>query len=186
MVLGVIGKIASGKSEVLKILKKMGFYCVDADKIVHALYENGGEGQLLIKKYFGKQYLLPDGSVDRKKLGRLIVSKKSKLLLLNKIIHPCVQKEMEKKINMWKTKSKNIAIEAVYFDKQSLGGLIDKVLLVKRNLRNIRNTLINERGMIKNIAEKMICILKIPRNVDFVIKNDGTLLSLEKELRKIL
>jgi len=186
MILGVTGKIASGKSEVLKILKKEGFYCVDADKIAHCLYEKGRKGQLLIKKYFGNQYLLPNGEVDRKKLGELIFAKKSKLLLLNKLIHPCVHEEIKSEVDMAKKKFKNIAVEAVYFDKNYLGGLVDKLLLVKRPSHNIYDTLMKERRISEDVANKMFYVLKAPKKIDFVVKNDGTLADLEKELRKIL
>ncbi|MFA6918051.1 MAG: dephospho-CoA kinase [Candidatus Gracilibacteria bacterium] len=185
MILGVTGKIASGKSEVLRILKKIGFYCIDADKVVHDLYKKGGGGQILVKKYFGEQYLLPNGNVDREKLGKLIFAKKPKLLLLNRLIHPLVHNDIKQKIENAQSKYGNVAVEAVYLDRRYLGSLVDKVLVVERNPEQIKKTLIDERGVNEEIAEKMIYILKLPKNVDFVIKNSGTLSDLENELRKI-
>lgn len=184
MILGITGKIASGKSEILKILKKIGFYCIDADKIVHDLYKNGEEGQLLVRKYFGEQYLLSSGDVDREKLGNLIFRNRPKLLLLNRLIHPCVHEEIKRRIAL-SADSKNVAIEAVYLDQNYLGSLVDKILLVERSPEKIKNTLVNERGVEEEVSKKMVYILKLPKKVDFIVKNEGSLADLEKELRKI-
>lgn len=186
MILGVTGKIASGKSEVLKILKKIGFYCIDADKVVHDLYRKGMAGQTVVVKYFGKQYLLSDGSVDRELLAKLIFEKRPKLLLLNRLVHPLVCAEIKKRIEGARSKYKNMAIEAVYFSNRYLGSLVDKILVVERPLSRMRRTLVGERCFSKNLADKMVYVLKLPRKVDFVIKNDGSVADLENELRKIL
>jgi len=187
MILGITGKIASGKSEALKILSRMGFCCVDADKIVHDLYKNGRIGQVLIEKHFWKEYLLPDGDVDRKKLGGLVFRDKSKLLVLNKLIHPCANDEIKKQIDKVLTGGfKNVAVEAVYLDQNNLGGLVDKILIIERPKEERLAVLIDKRKESKDIANKMIDIITLPAKADFVIHNNGSLKDLESELRKIL
>lgn len=186
MILGITGKIASGKSEALKILKKIGFYCIDADKAVHDLYKNGGVGQVLVEKHFGKEYLLSNGDVDRKKLGKLVFMNKSKLLILNKLIHPCANEEIKKRvIKALRNDNKNIAIEAVYLDQNQLGSLVDKILIIERSEEKRLEVLIKKRGETAVIAEKMINIIKVPKKANFVIQNNGSLNDLENELRKI-
>ncbi|MFA7685849.1 MAG: dephospho-CoA kinase [Candidatus Gracilibacteria bacterium] len=186
MILGITGKIASGKSEALRIFKKMGFYCIDADKVVHDLYKSGEAGAILIRKYFGEQYLLKNGDVDRKKLGNLVFMNKSKLLLLNKLMHPCVHEKIKAMMEKALINGKNIAIEAVYLDQDYLGSLVDKILLIERSSEKISAALIKDRGMSKEVAEKMKSVLNLPKKVDFVIQNDGSFKDLENELRKIL
>jgi dephospho-CoA kinase len=186
MILGVVGKIAVGKSTVLDILKKKGFYCIDADKLVHELYKNGKEGQVLVKEYFGEKYLLSNGDVDREKLAELVFEKKSKLLLLNRLIHPCVAKEVKVLIEKAEKTYENIAVEAVYFDEKYLGGIVDKILLIERDFELAKDVLIGERGLGFDVAKKIYDTVTLPNKVDFVIKNNGTLKDLENELLKIL
>lgn len=186
MIFGVTGKIASGKSTVLGILKKRGFYCIDADKLVHELYKNGKEGQVLVKKYFGEKYLLENGDVDREKLAELVFENRPKLLLLNRLIHPCVAKEIELLLQQAKKTHENIAIEAVYFDERYLGGIVDKILLVERDFELAKDVLLEERGLNYEFAKRIYDTVKLPKKVDFVIKNNGSVKDLENELLKPL
>ena len=57
MILGITGKIASGKSEVLKILAEKDFFVIDADKVVHNLYKKNGVGSKIVSDVFGDKYL---------------------------------------------------------------------------------------------------------------------------------
>lgn len=185
MIIGITGKIAAGKSEALKILKRRGFYCIDADKVVHDLYKNGQKGQALVKKYFGDQCLLANGDVDREKLAKLVFQSRPKLLLLNRLIHPCVGEVIKELIEREKDNYKNIAVEAVYFDERYLLGIVDKVLLVERDFNKAKAVLRDERGLPEDIGQKIYDSVKTPKKVHFVVKNNGSIEDLEKELLKI-
>jgi len=186
MILGVTGKIASGKSTVLGILSKMGFYCIDADELVHDLYKNGEEGQVLVEKYFGEKYLLKNGDVDREKLAELVFENRPKLLLLNRLIHPCVAKKIKLLLQQATKVHNNIVIEAVYFDERYLGGIVDKILLIERKFKLAEKVLLEERGLDLQSAKRIFDTVKLSKKVDFVIKNNGSLKDLENELLKIL
>lgn len=177
MILGICGKIASGKSEVLKILKKHGFYCIDADKIVHDLYESGGLGAKRVEAYFGKKFLQKDGSVDRAKLRQVVFSDENKLKLLQDIIHPAVYNEISSLLQ--KHTDEDIAIESVFFDKDFLGDFVDRLIWVERDKKEILRVLTQERGFDKNLARKAIDLVQKPQKVDFEVRNVGGLDLLE-------
>lgn len=159
MILGVSGKIASGKSEVMKILQRKGFYCIYADKIVHDLYKKGGVGAKKIAAYFGNEYLNANGSVDRDRLREVVFLNSKKRKLLENLIHPEVFEEIVKILK--KTRRKNIAIEAVYFDQNFLRDFVDEVLWVERPKREIIKYLMKERGFSKKLAEKAYGIVEV-------------------------
>lgn len=173
MILGVCGKIASGKSVVMKILAKRGFYCIDADKIVHVLYKKGATGSKKIAAYFGEQFLRSDGSVNREKLRKVVFADDDERKMLENLIHPEVYAEIQRLLP--KLSGKNVAIESVYFDQGFLGDFVDKILWVERSEGEIKKVLIKERGFSSAMAQKLADLIQKPKKVDFVIENYGEL-----------
>lgn len=182
MILGVIGKIASGKSEVLKILEKEGFYCIKADKIVHDLYRAGGEGAKRIAAVFGKKFLNEVGGVDRIKLRNEVFNDEAKLKMLNNIIHPIVYGEIVRLLAS--VKHGNVAIELVYFDQNFLEDFVDEILWVERGKEDILKVLLEERGFDRELAEKAVNLVEKPKAVN-VLLNDGNLADLEEKVHVI-
>ena len=178
MILGITGKIASGKSELLKILKAEGFYCIDADKIVHDLYKSGGVGANKIAAYFGKQFLDSDGSVNRKKIRDEVFHNDDERKYLENLIHPEVYREIEELLS--KHKGKNIAIEAVYFDNDFLDDFVDKLIWVERDEDKILSALINERSFDDKLAKKLISLIAPSTEISFVLKNNASISDLKK------
>ncbi|MDD3861931.1 MAG: dephospho-CoA kinase [Candidatus Gracilibacteria bacterium] len=185
MILGITGSIASGKSTALDFFCRNGFVVLDADKIVHNLYKKGGQGSVLIKKHFGDEYILGNGDVDRKSLRNLVFSDIDKLIFLNKLIHPYVYDEIKEFLKKNYVENKNVAIEAAYFDEDFLGKLVDKILLIKRSLKEVISVLTKERGFNEEIVLNVYSLFKNPKKIDFVVGNDGSLECFEKELLKI-
>lgn len=91
---GLTGGLASGKSTVAEILRQRGVPVLDADTVVHGLYEPGGEGVVLVADLFGDGVLKPDQSVDRKALAARVLGDSEALERLNRAIHPVVRDEI--------------------------------------------------------------------------------------------
>ncbi|MBI2634846.1 dephospho-CoA kinase [Candidatus Peregrinibacteria bacterium] len=178
MVIGICGKIASGKSEVLKIFGRYGFFCIDADKIVHDLYKPGGLGAVRVAAYFGKRFLKKNGEVDRIKLRNAVFSNENKLKLLQDIIHPTVYNEIS--LLLQRHKDEDVAIESVFFDKDFLGDFVDQLIWVERDEKEILKVLKEERGFDDALARKAIDLVQKPEKGDiFELKNCGGLDLLE-------
>jgi dephospho-CoA kinase len=89
-VVGVTGTIGSGKSAVLGWLAARGARTVDADALVHQLYETDPGLQRLLAERFGPD-VLSAGHVDRSALRRAL-SPPEALADLEAIVHPAVQR----------------------------------------------------------------------------------------------
>jgi dephospho-CoA kinase len=87
---GLTGSIAVGKTFVCNVLRELGCYVLDADKTAREVVEPETDGLRRVVEHFGEMVLLPDGRLDRKKLGSIVFNDKKKLELLNSIIHPLV------------------------------------------------------------------------------------------------
>ena len=88
------GPIASGKSLALSFFKELGAETADADDVTHALYAPGGPLAPALAAIFGPQVMAPDGSVDRKVLGRIVFSDPSARAVLETTTHPLIRERL--------------------------------------------------------------------------------------------
>ncbi len=89
--LGITGNIACGKTFVGQLLLELGAErYIDADSLVHRLYERDQPVAAQIAGQFGPTVIAPDGSVDRKVLGALVFQDADALKRLECIVHPAV------------------------------------------------------------------------------------------------
>lgn len=88
------GGIASGKSTFGKFLARLGAQVVDADELVHRLHEPGGKGALTVAHLFGPDFLHPDGSTNRPRLGQMLFADPQARKALETAIHPLVRSEL--------------------------------------------------------------------------------------------
>lgn len=56
MIIGITGGIASGKSTVVKVIRKAGYQVIDADQVVHDLQEKGGRLYEALREAFGIRF----------------------------------------------------------------------------------------------------------------------------------
>jgi dephospho-CoA kinase len=96
MIIGLTGGIASGKSSVLGEFKRLGAKVIDSDRLAREAVVRGRPAWRGIVRAFGKEVLFPDGSVDRARLRRRILSRPALRRKLEKIVHPAVVSELKK------------------------------------------------------------------------------------------
>ena len=98
-IIGLTGNIACGKTSVGHMLVELGAECyIDADAIVHQLYEPGKPIAEQIAQAFGSSVMASDGSVDRKALGAVVFHDADALKRLERIVHPAVAKALMNEI----------------------------------------------------------------------------------------
>ena len=91
----ITGGIGCGKSMLARMMADMGCRVLDADDVVHELEAAGGDAVAPIVAAFGRDTLHADGSVDRRRLGRLVFGDAAALERLNAIVHPLVRRRFE-------------------------------------------------------------------------------------------
>jgi dephospho-CoA kinase len=92
--LGLTGGIASGKSTVGSMLRKLGLTVLDADSIAHELIETGEPAYEEVVREFGSTILNADKRVSRAALAKIVFADPVKLKLLNAIVHPRVEERL--------------------------------------------------------------------------------------------
>jgi len=109
-VIGLTGGIATGKSTVSAILKKAGAVIIDADRIARQVVKKGLPAYREILDNFGESILLPDGEINRSVLGNIIFTDPHRKQLLNRIVHPHVGREMDRRLSALENRSPDAII----------------------------------------------------------------------------
>jgi len=91
------GGIATGKSFCLSRFASLGAAVIDADLLARAAVAPGSPALAAIAARFGPSVLLPDGTLDRAALGRIVFSDRASRADLEAIVHP----EVYQRIDEW-------------------------------------------------------------------------------------
>ncbi|MFL5502068.1 MAG: dephospho-CoA kinase [Gemmatimonadaceae bacterium] len=187
LLIGLTGNIASGKSEVARMLEERGATLIDADVLAREAV--GPETQALrdIVKRWGKDILNDDGSLDRGALRQIVFADQDELDALNRIVHPGVTRLRDREIAIAKERGDQIVVCVIpLLFERNLVEEFDAIVLVDspRPLRLER--LVNTRGLeetdaMNMIASQMPAELKRAR-ADYCIDNSGSLDDLERDV----
>jgi len=88
--LGLTGGIGSGKSTVAQMLAARGGAVIDSDAIARSVTSANGSAMPAIAEAFGKEFVTPEGALDRECMRALVFSDPSAKLRLEAIVHPLV------------------------------------------------------------------------------------------------
>jgi dephospho-CoA kinase len=93
---GLTGGLASGKSFVGRALAELGCFLIQADDLGHQAIEPGGEAYEGVVQEFGRAFLNPDGTIDRRRLAAEVFGQPDRLEKLNALVHPPVRARARK------------------------------------------------------------------------------------------
>lgn len=98
-VYGITGGAGTGKSEVIRMLQDdFRGYVIMADEVARELTQKGHVSYRLIVDYFGRDILMEDGEIDRRKLADHVFNNEEALEKLNSMTHPYVKEEIKRQI----------------------------------------------------------------------------------------
>lgn len=180
-VVAITGPIGSGKSSVLKVFEKLGYECLDADKITHDLYKDK-KVQDSIRKFI-PELVIKNGDIDRDALRKYLLDNPSKKKRLEKYVHSLVSDVIINRIKKAKTK---IAMEVPLLFESHLDDFADSIIYVDSSLENRKARLLKRD---KNYQETLLINkdydLLNKKKATHIIVNDDEVASLERNIKSI-
>jgi len=98
LLVGLTGGIATGKSTVSEMFRRLGGEIIDADHLARDVVAPGEPALAEIARVFGSDVLLPDGGLDRKRLGALVFADPEKRRRLEQITHPAIRERFSRRL----------------------------------------------------------------------------------------
>jgi len=99
LLVGLTGGIATGKSTVSDIFRRLGCVIIDADVLAREVVEPGQPAYDELVAEFGRGILQPDGTLDRKKVGAIVFAAAAKRERLEAITHPRIRERFATKLD---------------------------------------------------------------------------------------
>jgi len=96
-VLGLVGGIGSGKSEVAAAMARRGGSLVAGDPLGHAALRQPSVRDQVVARW-GGQVVGRDGEVDRKKLGTVVFADADERAALEAIVHPWISRRLREQL----------------------------------------------------------------------------------------
>lgn len=178
---GLTGGLASGKSSVAARLHERGIPVLDADRIVHHLYEPRHEGARAVAQAFGARFLTAEGAVDRPRLALHVFQDGEELKRLNALVHPLVLAEQARWFERLEAEGKRLGVVEATLLVESGGRNRFDLLVTVSAPEEIRIARAESRSPEKVVEELRMRVkgqlLDAQREsvADVVIRNDGTL-----------
>ena len=189
-VIGLTGGIACGKSTASAYLKELGACIVDTDGISRATTKKGGKGYYAVLEHFGRDLLLENGEIDRRKLGGIVFADEKKRQELNALIHPIVIEESKEQMQAARDAGYNVCIlDVPLLFESGMETLCDETWLVyvprEEQIRRINERDgLDEKAAAARIDSQMPLEEKM-RRADRAIDTSGTIEETQAKLKKL-
>ena len=186
-IIGLTGGFGSGKSTVSGFLAKLGAAVIDADEVGHELFKAGSEAWREVVGAFGQRIISFDGTIDRRKLGKIVFSNADARARLNLIMHPKIYQRVKALIEEYKlTGAEIVVVEAPLLLEVGWKSIVDEVWVVSAPQATIINRLKEQKGIseAESLARLRAQMSDEERTTqaDVVISTDCTLEELKEEV----
>jgi dephospho-CoA kinase len=174
LIVGLTGSLGMGKSTMAEHLRARGIAVLDADAVVHQLYE-GSAAPLIEGAFPGTT---GNGKVDRKKLAAALVAEPARIAELEAIVHPLVRAAERAFLRAEAERGADVAVlEIPLLFETGADTLVDVTIVVCAPPGEQRRRLLQREGV---TAEKLDTLLarQMPdeqkrKRADFVVDTTG-------------
>ena len=185
MIVGLTGGIATGKSTITHRLKQDGYTIIDADEITALLYQTNTAIIQTIGQIFPETVI--ENKINRQLLAQIITDAPHLLTDLEAVIHPVIQQEIKKQLDIHHHETKPVILSAPVLFETGLNHFCDKVICLYTSVRHQWLRAQNRPGMTRTKFDMLIkrqwCNRQRMRQSDI---NISTFSSIQKTYTKVL
>lgn len=190
--IGLTGGIGSGKSSVSSRLAARGAALIDADAIVKELQEPGQPVFDAMVERWGDKIVADDGALDRAAVAGIVFSDKDELKAIEKIVHPVLRTEMDRRIEELATTDRVVILDIpLLAESRAKDGALDArgtsaIIVVDCPIEIAVSRLIEHRGFTEDDANARVAAQATRDDrralADFIVDNSGAEDALDAEV----
>jgi len=190
-VIGLIGGIGSGKSEVARFLREAGAIVLSGDTVGHEALRQP-ELKTRIVEHFGKEVLDEQGEIQRRKLGAIVFANADERRALEEIVHPWIKRRLREELAEARTRPDVllIVIDAAIMLEAGWDDLCDELVFIEvpRALRLER--IRRQRGWtakeVDAREQAQLPLTEKARRANTIVHNAGSLDDLRRQINTLL
>lgn len=154
LAIGLTGGVGSGKSHVLGRFAALGVPVIEADDLGRAVVAPGEPALTEIARDFGADMLLPDGSLDRRRMRERVFGNEPELRRLEAITHPRIRARLA----AWRDAqtAPYCLLSAAILIESGLVNLVQRVLVVDAPEQHQIQRLMKRDGVDETLARAML------------------------------
>jgi dephospho-CoA kinase len=178
------GNIASGKSAVAGVWRRLGAAIIDADELARRAVAPGSSGLRRVVDLFGPQVVTAEGTLDRAAVRRIVFRDIARRRALEAILFPEIARLRNLEEERLRERGIALAVHVIpLLFEAGLADAFDAIVLVDAPEPVRIERLVRERGLPRDEAQAMIAA-QMPAaakraRATIVIENDGTTEELE-------
>jgi dephospho-CoA kinase len=182
--IGLSGAMASGKSEALAALGRLGAETLSTDAVTHEVLDTPATLERLVERW-GPD-VGPGGRVDRARIGEIVFENPEELRWLESVLHPLVGERMAAWRDQLDGSTELAVVEVPLLFEAGMEPFFDATLVVvagegrRAEWAGARGTSLPEGRSARQLSEE-----EKAARATFVVANDGTLADLEESLREL-
>jgi dephospho-CoA kinase len=182
--IGLSGAIASGKSEALAALGRLGAATLSTDRVTHELLDEPATLERLMDRW-GPD-VASGGGVDRARVGAIVFDDPDELRWLESVLHPLVGERVAAWRDQLGDSSELAVVEVPLLFEAGMEPFFDATLVVVAGDER-RERWAAERGTggLDGRTERQLSEEEKADRATFVVANDGDLADLEDALRRL-
>ncbi len=191
IVVGVTGNMGSGKTTVSRMLRDMGAEVVDADQLAREIVQPHRPAWRELVAEFGSSILREDGTIDRRRLARMVFADAERLRRLNEITHPRIIEEIDARIRAARRRgdTRVLVIDAPLIIEAGMVSMVDRIWLVRAD-QEVRMQRLLQRGEYTRSEIRDRLRAQMPENeqlryADAVIDNSGCIEETRRQVRAL-
>jgi dephospho-CoA kinase len=182
---GLTGGIGAGKSEVLAAFERAGAATLSTDRVTHDLLDDDQVKAALVERW-GPE-VVPNGGVDRQKVGEIVFDDREELDWLESVMHPRVGAHVLEWRQGLAPDAEIAVVEVPLLFEAAMEDAFDATVAVVAD-DEIRDTRLRERGQagLAGREERQLDQAEKERRADHVIRNDASLEELEAAVNELV
>ena len=188
---GLTGGIATGKSTVSAMFAHLGCRVIDADLLAREVVAPGQPAHAAVVAEFGREVLLPDGYLDRKRLGTIVFGDAERRKRLEAITHPAIrQRQVRILSGLEEEEFEGVVIwdAALLIESGGAAGMERVIVVFADEATELRRLMardgVSDADALARIRSQMPVVDKAGR-AHYVIDNSGRRADTEAQVRQV-
>lgn len=185
LLIGLTGGIAAGKSEALAAFGRLGAATISSDAVVHELLDSAQVRDRLSERWGAG--IAPDGAIDRNRVGEIVFERPEELAWLEAELHPRVGERIDAWRRSLDSGTEFAVVEVPLLFETAMADAFDVTVAVIAD-DETRRRRAEERGhaLIEERAARQLEQDEKAKRADHVVRNEGSVEDLERELSELL